>query len=154
MTASLRAFFENIPQHYGKLVRWCERGLGLALFVGIAVAAVYSGLALVNMDWRLTTAFDELIDRVLLLVIGLELVRLLITHELTAVLELLAFVIARKMLKPDLQSHEIALNALAFVLLLGARRYLLPEPRHNQEATATTATTGATISNPSDCSEK
>jgi hypothetical protein len=66
---------------------------------------------------------------------------------------LLAFVIARKMLKPDLQSYEIALNALAFVLLLGARRYLLPEPRPKQEA-ATDPTTGAPILNPSEGSEK
>jgi len=44
---------------------------------------------------------------VLLLVIGLELVRMLVTHSLSAVLELLAFVIARKMLKPDLSGFTV-----------------------------------------------
>ena len=36
--------------------------------------------------------FYELIGRILLLVIGVELIRTLVTHDLTAVLELLAFV--------------------------------------------------------------
>jgi hypothetical protein len=136
----------NIAQHYSRLVRWCERGLALVVLVGIVVAAVGSGVALTRMDWRSTTALDELIDRALLLVIGLELVRMLITHEIKAVLELLSFVIARKTLKPDLQPHEIALCALAFVLLLGAYRYLLPAPMHNGEAVATAPTTDATNS--------
>jgi hypothetical protein len=67
------------------------------------------------MDWRLTETFYELIYRVLLLVIGVELVRTLVTHDLRAVLELLAFVVARKMLKPDLGVLDILLSVLAFV---------------------------------------
>jgi hypothetical protein len=67
-----------------------------------------------------------LIYRVLLLVIGVELVRTLVTHELRAILELLAFVVARKMLKPDLGVLDILLSVLAFVALLAANRYWLP----------------------------
>jgi hypothetical protein len=67
-----------------------------------------------------------LIYRVLLLVIGIELVRTLVTHELRAILELLAFVVARKMLKPDLAFLDILLSVLAFVALLAANRFLLP----------------------------
>ena len=62
------------------------------------------------MDWRSTETFYELTYRVLLLVIAVELVRTLITHDLTAILELLAFVIARKMLKPDLEAIDIVVS--------------------------------------------
>jgi len=77
------------------------------------------------MDWSAKETFYELIYRILLLVIGLELVRMLITHSLGAVLELLAFVIARKMLKPDLTAVDIILSVLAFVILLAGRKHLM-----------------------------
>lgn len=80
------------------------------------------------MDWQLSQTFYDLIYRVLLLVIGLELVRTLVLHDLIAILELLAFVIARKMLKPDILALEIVLAVAAFVALLAARRYLLVAP--------------------------
>lgn len=44
---------------------------------------------------------------------------------LAAVLELLAFVIARKMLRPDLTAMDIILSVIAFVTLLAGRRYLM-----------------------------
>src|SRR5262249_11115213 len=79
--------------------------------------------------------FYELIYRVLLLVIGVELVRTLVTHELRAILELLAFVVARKMLKPDLGVLDILLSVLAFVSLLAANRFLVstPSPPESRE---------------------
>jgi hypothetical protein len=43
-------------------------------------------------------------------VIAIELVRTLVTHDLRAILELLAFVVARKMLKPDLNVIDIVLS--------------------------------------------
>jgi hypothetical protein len=92
------------------------------------------------MDWRLTETFYELIYRVLLLVIGIELVRTLVTHELRAILELLAFVVARKMLKPDLAVLDILLSVLAFVALLAANRFLFSTslPPESQEPVNTT----------------
>ncbi|QLQ25836.1 MAG: hypothetical protein HZT41_14065 [Dechloromonas sp.] len=62
--------------------------------------------------------------RVLLMVIGVELARTLLTHDLGAILELLAFVVARKTLKPD-DAFDIFLCALAFVALLAARYFFL-----------------------------
>jgi len=67
------------------------------------------------------STFYELIDRALLIVIGFEFVRMLIVHKLVSVLELLAFVVARKMLKPDMSSIDMAFGSFAFVLLLSAR---------------------------------
>ena len=92
------------------------------------------------MDWRLTETFYELIYRVLLLAIGVELVRALVTHELRAILELLGFVVARKMLKPDLAVLDILLSVLAFVALLVANRFLLSTslPLESQEPGNTT----------------
>jgi len=106
------------------IVVWIERTLALAILGGVFVFALYSAPTLAAMDWRLTETFYELVYRVLLLVIGVELVRTLFTHDLRAILELLAFVVARKMLKPDLTVFDILLSVLAFVALLAANRFL------------------------------
>jgi hypothetical protein len=46
-------------------------------------------------------------------------------------LELVAFVIARKLLKPDLTALDILLSVSAFVGLLAARRFLLRPPSYS-----------------------
>jgi len=78
-----------------------------------------------GMDWSSVETFYELIFRVLLLVISVELIRTLVTHDLMAILELLAFVVARKMLKPELTTIDILLGVASFAGLLAARRFLL-----------------------------
>jgi hypothetical protein len=105
---------------------WIERLLAVVILGGVLVFAVTSTQVLAGLDWRLTETLYELVYRVLLLAIGVELARTLVTHDPRAILELLAFVVARKMLKPDLSVLDILLSVLAFVALLAANRFLLP----------------------------
>jgi hypothetical protein len=115
----------RVAKPYQAAIFWLEKLLALAVLAGVIVAAVEGAIHLAGMDWTTKETFYEFIYRALLIVIGLELVRMLITHSLAAVLELLAFVIARKMLKPDLTSIDVFLGVLAFVALLGGRKYLM-----------------------------
>lgn len=119
---------DRILSHYTTIAVWIERLLALAILIAVLVFAVRSAQAMIAMDWRLTETFYELVYRVLLLVIGVELARTLVTHDLRAILELLAFVIARKMLKPDLDVLDILLSVLAFVALLAANRFWVSAP--------------------------
>lgn len=108
----------NISEKYIVIIRILERSLAIIVLAGVLYMSISSVPVLLSMDWSRTETFYELIYRVLLAVIGLELIRMLITHEMIAVLELLAFVIARKMLKPDLTSVDIALSVISFVALV------------------------------------
>ncbi len=110
-----------------------ERLLALVLIVGSIYFAFHSMFLLIELDWRNVETYYELIYRVLLIVIGVELIRTLVTHDLMAILELIAFVIARKMLKPDLSSLDVLVGAVAFALILAARRYFFPRPIGPQE---------------------
>ena len=74
-------------------VRFLEKVMALVVLACVLVSLVKGGITLASMDWSAKETFYELIYRILLLVIGLELVRMLITHSLGAVLELLAFVV-------------------------------------------------------------
>jgi maltodextrin utilization protein YvdJ len=106
---------------------WLERLLAAGIVAGIIAYGVASTGDLVEMNWHDSATFYELIYRVLLMVIGIELVRTLLTHSLEAILELLAFVVARKTFKADVEAFDIFLCALAFVALLAARHFFLRE---------------------------
>ena len=66
----------RLSSYYKTIAVWIERLLALVLLGGILV-----------FDWQLTETFYEFIYRVLLLVIGVELVCTLATHDLRAILE-------------------------------------------------------------------
>jgi hypothetical protein len=118
----------QIPRNYRVTALWIERFLALVILGGVFVFTLASVQAMAVLDWRSTETFYELIYRVLLVVIAVELVRTLVTHDLRAILELLAFVVARKMLKPDLSVLDILLCVLAFVALLAANYWWLKPP--------------------------
>ncbi len=124
--------------------QWFERLLAVCIFMGVIVFTFRSAIAFSQMDWGSTEAIYELVYRVLLAVIGLELIRTLLTHNLQSVLELLAFVVARKTLKPDLTVVDILLSVLAFAVLLLCRRYLVVCPVEDEtEAGSLRAAPGA-----------
>jgi len=108
-------------------VTWVESILAIVIVAGILAYGIASTSELVRMNWYDTATFYELIYRVLLMVIGIELVRTLLTHSLEAILELLAFVVARKTFKADVDATDIFLCAVAFVALLGARHFFLSQ---------------------------
>ncbi len=122
----------RFAQPYGALLKVLEQSLALIVLVGVVIASLGSAQALLGMDWRAAETLYEFIYRVLLVVIGVELARMLVTHDLMAVLELLAFVIARKMLKPDLSVVDVALGVFAFAVLLLARQLVLRGHNHPQ----------------------
>ena len=123
----------RIPVRFRAVAIWIERFLALMILGGVFVFALGSAQTLTSMDWRLAETFYELIYRVLLLVIAIELARTLVTHDLRAILELLAFVVARKMLKPDASVLDILLCVLAFVALLAANYWWLPASKPEEE---------------------
>jgi hypothetical protein len=114
------------------IISWFERFLALTIFMGAALFTIFSAFTLHTQDWSQTDTVYDLINRVLLVVIVLELMRTLLTHELEAILELLAFVVARKTLKPDLSVLDILLSVAAFVLLFITRFYFARTPVDNE----------------------
>jgi len=117
---------KNVKNYYQYSVRILEKILGFLVLIFVVISAINSTFVLVGMDWGQTSTFYEMLNRFLILVIGLEFVRLLISYNLNAVLELLAFVIARKMLKPDITSTDVLFNVVAFGILVLVRSKILP----------------------------
>ncbi|MGM0599906.1 MAG: hypothetical protein ACQETH_08845 [Candidatus Rifleibacteriota bacterium] len=105
---------------------WSERILAISILLAMAVFFYTMVASTGSYDWTKTEALYDIINRILLLVICLELIRTLLTHDLEAVLELLAFVVARKTMVPNLTVIDILLSVIAFVLLILARKYCIP----------------------------
>lgn len=112
---------ENISKSLGKAIELFEYSFAIVILGVVIISVVTSFFSFAQFDWSTNKSFYDFIYRILLLVIGLELARLLITHNLQAVLELIAFVIARKTLKPDITSLDILFIVISFFLLICSR---------------------------------
>jgi hypothetical protein len=107
------------------MIKWIEKTLAFAVILAVITYFGSSIGAFITANWQEKEIFYDLIYRVLLVTIGLELARMLVTHSFSAILELLAFVVARKMLKPDITAVDVVLCVVSFVTLLGAHRYFI-----------------------------
>lgn len=116
---------QRIANRFSVFIRWLEMALAGLVLVGVLAAAVSSLRELLGLDWTQAATFDRLMSRVLFIAIGLELARMLVVHSLRAILEMLAFAIARNMLLPDRTAIDIVLGAVGFAILLAAARYFL-----------------------------
>ncbi len=108
----------------------------------IIVAIVIGVLAIIRYLGILTTAgsheiYDEVktfLSLALLLVIGIELVLMLMTHSAGSILELVLFAIARKMLVYSETMIDLILGTLAIAMVFAVRKYLLTS-QHMSEGT-------------------
>ncbi|AFM25177.1 hypothetical protein [Desulfomonile tiedjei] len=108
-----------------ELVGWCERIIALALLVGVLSFFLATLRMALDLDWKSLATLHEISQRILLMTIGLELVRTLISHELSSLINLMSFVIARRMLEPQILFWEIPLGVAAFAALMATRKYLM-----------------------------
>ncbi|HET9315809.1 MAG TPA: hypothetical protein VFQ51_09470 [Vicinamibacteria bacterium] len=127
---------QRVAHGFSALVRWLEIGLAGLVLLGVLAAAVSSVRELLGLDWSQAATFDRLMSRVLFIAIGLELARMLVVHSLRAILEMLAFAIARNMLLPDRTAVDIVLGAVGFAVLLAAARYFLAAGERSRPAAA------------------
>ncbi|HEX6625364.1 MAG TPA: hypothetical protein VF064_16740 [Pyrinomonadaceae bacterium] len=103
----------------------------LAIFI-LAAALIATYQTLVYEFPKLLTPADEykslqsIIGHILLIAIAAELGLLLLFHRTSAAVEVIIFVIARKIVTPDISSLELLLSVAALAGLLVVRFYYLP----------------------------
>ena len=120
-------------------------GNGIHLFLSllailILIAAVIATVEIVIRDfpllWRQASEYDALyriIQNILLVAIAAELALLLLFHRTSAAVEVLIFVIARKMVTPGLSSFELLLGTAALAGLIVVRFYYVPGKRGRED---------------------
>lgn len=113
-------------------------GHGIHIFLSllailILVAAVIATFDTIVRDvpklWQPTDEYKALYDiigNILLIAIAAELGLLLLFHRTSAAIEVIIFVIARKLVSPDIKAIDLLIGAAALSGLLIVRFYFLP----------------------------
>jgi hypothetical protein len=127
------------------LDRYVGNGIHLFLSLLAIVIVVAAAIALVDVLirdfpqlWqRAGNEYDVLhhvIQSILLVAIAGELGLLLLFHRAGAAIEVIIFVVARKMVTPDISGVELLLGSASLVGLVAARRYFIREKSERNES--------------------
>ena len=127
------------------LDRYVGNGIHLFLSLLAIVIVVAAAIALVDvliLDFpqlwqRAGNEYDILhhvIQSILLVAIAGELGLLLLFHRAGAAIEVIIFVVARKMVTPDISGVELLLGSASLIGLVAARRYFIREKNERNES--------------------
>jgi hypothetical protein len=103
--------------------------LSVLILAAAAVAAYETVVREFPKLWQPTDeykALQQIIENVLLVAIAAELALLLLFHRTSSAVEVIIFVIARKIVTPDITAVELVLSIAALAGLLVVRYYYLP----------------------------
>src|ERR1044072_7472656 len=122
-------------------------GNGIHLFLSLLAIVIVIAAAIAAVDvivrdfpqlWRQGTnqydALHHVIQNILLVAIAGELGLLLLFHRAGAAIEVIIFVVARKMVTPDISGVELLLGSASLIGLVAARRYFIREKNEGNES--------------------
>lgn len=118
-----------LDRHLGNTVHLFLSFLAILILVAAAIATVEIILRDIPMLWRAGNEYDalhEVIQDVLLVAIAAELALLFLFHRTSAAIEVLIFVIARKMVISGISGLELLVGAAALAGLVVVRFYFIP----------------------------
>ena len=118
-----------LDRHLGNVVHLFLSFLAMLMLVAAAIATVEIIIRDVPMLWRAPSeyqALHEIIQDVLLVAIAAELALLFLFHRTSAAVEVLIFVIARKMVISGISGVELILGVAALAGLVIVRFYFIP----------------------------
>ena len=124
------AFELLIDRHLGNAIHLFLSVLALMILVAAAIAAFDILVRDFPKLWQQANEYDvlhQIIQNILLAAIAAELSLLLLFHRTGAAIEVVIFVIARKMVTPGISGLELLLGATALAGLIIVRFYYLPK---------------------------
>jgi hypothetical protein len=126
-----------LDRHLGNAVHLFLSLLAILILAAAAIATFEIVIRDFPQLWRQASEYDALyriIQNILLVAIAAELALLLLFHRTSAAIEVLIFVIARKMVTPGISGLELLLGTAALAGLIVVRFYYLPGSRDRKPA--------------------
>jgi hypothetical protein len=124
-----------LDRHLGNGIHLFLSLLAILILAAALIATVEIVIRDFPMLWRQASEYDalyQIIQRILLVAIAAELALLLLFHRTSAAIEVLIFVIARKMVTPGLSGFELLLGAVALGGLIVVRFYYIAGRRDGE----------------------
>lgn len=115
-----------IDEYLGNTIHFFLSVLALLILIAAAVAAFQIVTHEFPKLWQQSNEYDalqEIIQSILLVAIAAELSLLLLYHRTSAAIEVVIFVVARKMVTPGITGLELLLGAAALAGLIIVRFY-------------------------------
>ena len=125
-----------LDRHIGNAVHLFLSFLAIVILVAAAIATVEIIIRDVPQLWRHTSEYDALhviIQNLLLVAIAAEMALLFLFHRTSAAIEVLIFIIARKMVTPGISGLELLAGVAALAGLIVVRFYFIPPTNPKKE---------------------
>ncbi len=125
-----------LDRHLGNAVHLFLTFLAILILVAAAIATVEIIIRDVPMLWRQVNEYDalhQIIQDVLLVAIAAELALLLLFHRTSAAVEVLIFVVARKMVVSGISGLDLLTGVGALAVLVALRFYFIQKPTKDQK---------------------
>ncbi|HEY7183812.1 MAG TPA: hypothetical protein VIC84_20440 [Blastocatellia bacterium] len=117
-----------INRYFGRGILLFLASLSVVMLVAAAIAALDTVIREFPRLWQPTdeyAALQRIIENILLVAIAAELALLLLSHRTSAAVEVVIFIIARKMVNPTISAVDLLLGAAALAGLIVVRHYYL-----------------------------
>ena len=124
-----------LDRHLGNSVHLFLSLLAILILIAAAIATVEIVIRDFPLLWRQASEYDalyQIIQSILLVAIAGELALLLLFHRTSAAVEVLVFVIARKMVTPGLSGLELLLGTAALAALIVVRFYYVTSKQDSE----------------------
>lgn len=122
--------FETRLNHYvGNYIHLFLSALAVVVLVAALIAAIlmiYRGLPPLWAGNNEYQNLHQLLQNILLVAIAGELALLLLFHRTSAAIEVVLFVIARRLVATDVTALDLLVGSAALAILLAVRFYFLP----------------------------
>lgn len=118
---------DQVIKYFKSFVSLTEIVIAIGISLAVLISLYTNAVALINMNWFETATISELIRRVFFILILLELIYELLTHDFNVLIDLVALIVARKSMQPDNSTLDILMIAVAFTILILAR-YTIRSP--------------------------
>ena len=118
-----------LDRHLGNAVHLFLSGLAILILVAAAIGTFEIIIRDIPLLWRSNSEYEalhQIIQDVLLVAIAAELALLFLFHRTSAAVEVLIFVIARKMVITGISGFELLAGVAALSGLVAIRFYFIP----------------------------
>jgi len=118
-----------VNSHVGNFIHFFLTVLAVMVMVAACIALFQIAHHGFSQLWRTPDEYQtlhQLLQSILLLAIAGELALLLLFHRATAAVEVVMFVIARRMVATDVTAFDLLMGSIALAALMAVRFYFLP----------------------------
>jgi len=118
-----------VSNKLGVVIHFFLSALAVLLLIAAAIAAFDTVVREFPALWQRQdeyTVLQKIIENILLIAIAAEFALLLLFHRMSAAVEVVVFVIARKTVSPSITALDLLLCAAAIAGLIILRHYYLP----------------------------